>query len=271
MSSGTMWKNYGFPLLFIAAVTALFGVPLSYFLEVPLWQGCAGILALLVGTAVYVFGEFQIYAYAAKRLGYRCELRPDPLPRSAAPMADIVICGDVGGRAFALYRERDVSPGRSGSTVWSAMEWCVGEGRLADFDLHMTSTAPGQDAASGLVREATSALHALRAGENAMPALKLAFDHRIASRSTLSASDADAVRAVFTPAVCDALDQSVGAGSLHSRDGLLVFRETSPKNSTTLLPASSTLPWARQGKFPLPWDIGKYVERGDRLCGLFIP
>jgi len=271
MTSGTMWKNFGMPLLVMAAVTALFGVPLSYFLAVPMWQGCAGILALLVGVAVYVFGEFQLYAYAARRLGYRCELRPDPLPRSAPPMADIVIGGDVCGRAFALYRERDTSPSRSGTTVWSSLEWSVGEGRLADFDLHVSATAPTQDASSGLGQKLVSALHAFRASKNAMPAVTLTFDHRFASRSTLSASDVEAVRAVFTPSVCDALDEALGAGSLHSRDGWLVFRETSPKNSTIVLPPSSTLPWARKGKFPFPWEISQYVERGDRLCRLFVP
>jgi hypothetical protein len=266
-----MWKNFGFPLLFIAAVAVVFGWPLSYFLGVPLWQGCAGILALLLGAAVYVLGEFRIYDYAAKRLGYRCELRPDPLPPSAGPMADLVIRGDISGRAFALYRERHTSSGRSGGTVWSAMEWTVREGHLADFELHLTSAAPSQDATARFAQKLASALHVFRESDNAMPSVKLAFDHPIASRATLTASDAEKVRALFTPAVCDALDQSLSAGWLRSRDGLLVFRETCAQNSMDLLPPASRLPWVRKGKFPFPWDIGKYVERGDRLCRLFVP
>jgi hypothetical protein len=75
--------------------------------------------------------------------------------------------------------------------------------------------------------------------------------------STLEASDSDAARP-FTPTACDTIDALIKTGEIEG-EGLLVVREHS----------DSPVPWIRRGKFPLPWQIGRYLERADTIGSLF--
>jgi hypothetical protein len=252
------------PLLVIAVLVAVVGTPLSYYFDIPLWGGLALGAAFWIGVAIYIFGEFRIYAAACRRLGYRCELRPDTPPRSARYDANIVISGSFRGRAFTLYREIERNRGSSSrNTFWSVVEWASDEIRLPAFMLQvMPLRAPGLEKAmlSGLENSMSLVLRAVGRESQAANSIGFAFDSRLSNRSILSSADADAARAVFTHNVCDRLDSLVGSGSVQAAPGLLVFREMS----------SSQAPWNRAGKLPLPWEIERYLDRVDDVRRVFM-
>jgi hypothetical protein len=264
MATRRVWKNWALPLLVIAAMVAVVGTPLSYYFEIPLWGGLALGVAFWAGVAIYIFGEFRIYDLACRRLGYRCELRPNTLPRSARYDADIVISGNFHGRPFTLYREIERNRGSSTrNTFWSVVEWVSNDIRLPAFTLQvMPSGKSGLQKAvlSGLENAMTVVLRAAGRELHSATSIGFAFDSRLSGRSVLSAADADGVRAVFTHTVCDTLDSLIDSGHLQAAPGLLVFHEMS----------TSQAPWNRDGKFPLPWEIERYLDRVDNIRRAFV-
>ncbi len=259
MTSSSFWKNWSVPLLFAVAVLITLGIGLSRILELPM--GLGWILAALVSYGAYVFGAFRIYKYASSRLGYRCEFHPDPLPRSARQdgqyYIDIVISGNFRGRPFSLYRERDRGSNQK-QTVYTVFEWVGEEIRLPDFTLQVSTSSKTQRVLAGFEKFATL----IRPGinENATAHVEFESDTKLSGRSTLSATSPVSGRAVFTRAVCDALDPLVSVGRIEAGPGLLVYRKIS----------ASQLPWVRK-KFPLPWEIEEHLKRGDEVRRIFIP
>lgn len=74
---------------------------------------------------------------------------------------------------------------------------------------------------------------------------------RAASRSR---PEKDRKRSRFMPTACDTLDALIESGEIDGGEGLLV-REHS----------ASPVPWIGRGKFLLPWEIERYLQRADTI------
>jgi hypothetical protein len=160
------WTNWGLPLLIVGALVGVCGAVVSATMNIPLSDGLAWGVVLVAGFGAYFFGEFHFYAVASRALGFRCEMRPMPKPRSALGDADIVISGTFRGQPFTLYRDGKNSPFTSASSatraaspvVYSVTEWSDEAMRFPEFSIQLgptvnqTSTVPGvRDALASLV------------------------------------------------------------------------------------------------------------------------
>lgn len=239
----SLWRGWVLPILFVLGVAAAvgYGVSRQYEVSFPLAIGVV-FVALAVAVAALT-GLDALYGSAARRLGWRCEVRPQAHPKSARSDVDIVVQGESYGRPFTLYRERSRDTSRNVTTS-SGLEWPNGEARLPEFSLQVSPlfdvTADRVVGAGALVKTLAASL-GMRA---AKPRVEFEPASRLARRSELRASNGAAAGAFFTPTVCDALDPLLSRGSIESRDGMLVIR---------------------QPGFPLPWALDEFVRHAEEI------
>jgi hypothetical protein len=217
-------------------------------LEIPFGQACAGGVLMVIGLGAYFFAEHWLYAQASQRLGYCCELRPQPAPHTAHYDVDLVITGSYNGRPFTLYRERHnrVSSSSSsarptnGSVIRSVLEWPDTAITAAPFRLYLSrqQTAPAD--AFGIRASLNKAVAATREMAGYKPEV----------RETLSD---------LPQAKRDELAALMPDGLIEGEPGYLALIET----------PASPLWLSRAGKFPYPWEIATYVERADRIRRVF--
>lgn len=266
---GSIWTSWVLPLVIFFGLVAVFGAALSESMDIPLLQACAWMTVFVLGLGGYFFAEFWLYAAACRRLRYRCEMRPQPKPRSARFDADIVITGTSRGAPFTLYRERHNSRSTSASSalrasspvISSIVEWADEAIPLPDFTLQVASSSSALAAPERIQVAVMNAVSAARGRkERDFPSGGFDTSTTLGGRSTLSASDEGAARAALSRTVCEALDPLIGVGSVEGAPGLLVLREQ----------PSSALWTSRTGKFPYPWEIDKYLEHADQVRRILV-
>jgi len=250
--AGSIWTAWIIPLIIVAGLVAAFGLGLASVLEIPYAQACALAVPAVLAVGGYFFAEEWVYATASRRLGYRCELRPQPGPHSAQGDADLVITGTFRGHPFTLYRERHNSTSsytasansarRAPPIIRSVVEWAGPAFISPPFQVKVGygSEAPPPDP-FGIVSALESAVSAVRtaSGHPSAPPLQ--------------------EPAGFPKEKRDQLTEILGRGVVQGEPGYLVLRET---------PQSAV--WtSRAGKFPYPWEIDEYLDRADRIRRVF--
>jgi hypothetical protein len=242
----TTWRILLVPLVIAVFISA--GWAVSYSGNNAL-SGIGWFTLALVGYCSYMYGSFVLYSAACRKLGYTCELNPSHAPRSAHQSASFllqfVITGTFHSRSFTLYREIERgSPGFKGvPAAYTVVEWAGGEIQPPTFTLRVSALNLANKISAALLR-------------NTRFGLEPGSD--LTTRIRLSGPGAQTARSLFTPAVCDQLAGILSDATISGESGLLVTRET----------AASSMPWRRQGKFPLPWQIEGYLARAERIRNL---
>jgi len=254
MGKRSVWTSWVLPLIIGAGLVAAFGLVVASVLDIPYAQAWPLAILVVVGIGGYFFAEQWVYAQACRRLGYRCDLRPQPLPHSAGGGADLVITGSLRGRPFALYRERHdstqsrytvatASPRTAPQIIVSVVEWADPGFKLPAFEIKI---GPKNDAAMPDPFGITSAL------ESAVSAVRTAAGHPHVPPPPEPAG--------FSQSKRDEITAIMGKGLVQGEPGYLVLRET----------ARSPVWTSREGKFPYPWELETYLDRADRIRHAFL-
>jgi hypothetical protein len=247
-STTTIWRGYLLPILFVAGVAAIVAYPIGEQFDLSFPVSFAIVLAICLGGLAVLNFMSKAYEATAGRLGWRCEVTPGQRPPSAQVPVDLVMRGEMCGQPFTLYRERSRRGDRPSST-WSGLEWVDDRQRLPTFVLSVSGAV---EAAVENTLGATRLMHALTDAFGMyedLPRVTFDGESRLARRCTLRAQQADAVRALFTPGMCEALDPLVKEGAVEARGGLLVIREHG---------------------FPGPSGLEPLVKRGEEIRRLIM-
>lgn len=248
------WHILLLPLVIALVIFACWSI---FYADSNVLSGIGWLTLALVGCGSYLFVSFVFYSAASRKLGYTCELNPLPAPRSADPdashLVQFVISGTFHARPFILYREiqRSSRGLRSNPVAYSVVEWTGSEIHLPKFTLRVSALA----ASSLQNRIADTMLRATGRNSAYDSAIELEPGTNLSTRARLSGPDAQAARSLFTRTACDEIDALVSDATINGEPGLLVTREAS----------TSSMPWDRRGKFPLPWQIEDYLARAERI------
>jgi hypothetical protein len=244
-AKGGFWTSWGIPILLALGVAAALAFLVMQQTEMSFPPAFALSAMGVLGIGAYFLGVQQLYGSAAHRLGWECEIRPQPLPKGARQDVDIVIHGVFQGRPFTLFRETPKRTGKGrNSGYYSGLQWTGDEIRVPSFALHVS---PGPhlnlDGVVGSERMAKS-LIGLIGRSKERPRVEFETESNLSRRSELSSENAVGARSLFSPPLCDELDPMVRQGIVEAEPGLLVVR--------------------RKG-FPFPWSLQEFVAQGDGI------
>lgn len=242
---GRFWTSWGIPILLVLGVAAALAFLVMQQMEMSFLPAFGLSVIGVLGIGAYFLGVQQVYGSAARRLGWECEIRPQPAPKGSRKEVDIVIHGAFQGRAFTLFRETPKRTGKGqNSGYYSGLQWTGDEIRLPSFWL---SVSPGSHLSlDGVVdseRIARSVIGLIGRSKE-RPRIEFETESNLSRRSELSSENAEKTRSLFSPTLCDQLDPMVREGTVEAEPGLLVVR--------------------RKG-FPLPWSLQEFVAQGDQI------